>query len=72
MIDLLQMADTAVQAAAQTVSGSDANGDGKLSLVELLTMGGWIMIPLLLLFLITIFCVCRALPRHSAGQPRGW
>ena len=55
MIDLLQIADTAVQAAAQTVSGSDANGDGKLSLVELLTMGGWIMIPLLLLFLITIF-----------------
>jgi biopolymer transport protein ExbB len=54
MIDLLQMADTAVQA-AQTVSGSDANGDGKLSLVELLTMGGWIMIPLLLLFLITIY-----------------
>src|ERR671920_519607 len=54
MMNLLQMADTAVQA-AQTVSASDANGDGKLSLVELLTMGGWIMLPLLLLFLITIF-----------------
>lgn len=54
MMDLLQMADTAVQA-AQTVAQSDANGDGKLSLVELLTMGGWIMLPLLLLFLITIY-----------------
>lgn len=54
MMNLLQMADTAVQA-AQTVAQSDANGDGKLSLVELLTMGGWIMIPLLLLFLITIY-----------------
>ena len=49
MMDLLQMADSAVQA-AQTVAQSDTNGDGKLSLIELLTMGGWIMITLLLLF----------------------
>lgn len=54
MINLLQMVDTAtkaVQAAVQT----DANGDGKISLGELLTMGGWLMIPLLALFLLTIF-----------------
>lgn len=68
MMNLLQMADTVVQA-AQTVAQSDANGDGKLSLVELLTMGGWIMIPLLLLFLITIFVfVERYLAIQKAGR----
>ena len=54
MINLLQMVDTAtkaVQAAVQT----DANGDGKISLGELLIMGGWLMLPLVLLFLLTIF-----------------
>lgn len=68
MMNLLQMADTVVQA-AQTVAQSDANGDGKLSLVELLTMGGWIMIPLLLLFLITIYVfVERYLAIQKAGR----
>ncbi len=71
MMNLLQMADTAVQA-AQTVAGSDSNGDGKLSLVELLTMGGWIMIPLLLLFLITIFVfVERYLAIQKASRVDG-
>ncbi len=71
MINLLQMADTAVQA-AQTVAGSDANGDGKLSMVELLTMGGWIMIPLLLLFLITVFVfVERYLAIQKASRVDG-
>jgi biopolymer transport protein ExbB len=54
MINLLQIVDTTtkvVQAAAQT----DSNGDGKISLGELLTMGGLIMVPLLILFLLTIF-----------------
>ncbi len=54
MINLLQIVDTTtkvVQAAAQT----DTNGDGKISLGELLTMGGLIMVPLLVLFLLTIF-----------------
>lgn len=68
MIDLLQMADTAVQA-AQTVAQSDTNGDGKLSMIELLTMGGWIMIPLLLLFLITIYVfIERYLAIQKAGR----
>lgn len=68
MINLLQMADTAVQA-AQTVAQSDANGDGKLSMIELLTMGGWIMLPLLLLFLITIYVfVERYLAIQKAGR----
>ena len=55
MIDLLQIVDTATQAVTKTVALSDKNGDGNLSLGELLTMGGFIMIPLVLLFLITIF-----------------
>lgn len=55
MIDLLQIVDTATQAVTKTVSLADKNGDGNLSLGELLRMGGFIMIPLVLLFLITIF-----------------
>jgi biopolymer transport protein ExbB len=54
MMTLLQIVDTAAQA-VQTVAQNDANGDGSISLGELLTMGGWLMLPLLLLFLITIF-----------------
>ncbi|RPD44764.1 MULTISPECIES: MotA/TolQ/ExbB proton channel family protein [Chitinophagaceae] len=68
MMDLLQMADTAVQA-AQTVAQSDTNGDGQLSMIELLTMGGWIMLPLLLLFVITIYVfVERYLAIQKAGR----
>jgi biopolymer transport protein ExbB len=55
MIDLLQIVDTATQAVTKTVALADKNGDGSLSLGELLRMGGFIMIPLVLLFLITIF-----------------
>lgn len=54
MMNLLQTIDTAAQA-VQTVAQNDANGDGNISLGELLTMGGLLMLPLLLLFLITIF-----------------
>ena len=54
MINLLQIVDTAVQAAA-SVSANDANKDGNISLGELLSLGGWLMLPLALLFLITIY-----------------
>jgi len=54
MINLLQIVDTAAQA-VQTATQTDANGDGKVSLGELLTMGGWLMLPLAVLFLITIY-----------------
>lgn len=55
MIHLLQqLVDTTVQV-ANSVTQNDANQDGQISLGELLTMGGWLMWPLLLLFLITIF-----------------
>lgn len=54
MIHLLQIVDT-VNQAVQNAAQNDTNGDGSISLGELLTMGGWLMIPLFLLFLLTIF-----------------
>jgi biopolymer transport protein ExbB len=53
MINLLQVVDTLTQTAA--TSQADINKDGSISLGELLTLGGWIMIPLLVLFLATLF-----------------
>jgi biopolymer transport protein ExbB len=54
MINLLQITDSAAQMAA-AVSQNDANRDGNISLGELLSLGGWLMLPLALLFLITIY-----------------
>jgi biopolymer transport protein ExbB len=54
MIDLLQIVDT-VGKVAQTALNGDHNNDGSLSLLELLTMGGWIMIPLGIMLLFTIY-----------------
>jgi biopolymer transport protein ExbB len=54
MINLLQIGDTLAQTAA-AVSQNDANKDGHISLGELLSLGGWLMLPLALLFLITIY-----------------
>lgn len=51
MINLLQIVDTATTAA----NLSDSNKDGKISLIELLQLGGWIMIPLAVLFVVTIY-----------------
>jgi biopolymer transport protein ExbB len=51
MITLLQVVDTAKQVGSNT----DFNKDGKISLGELLTLGGWIMVPLGILFVVTIF-----------------
>jgi biopolymer transport protein ExbB len=52
MFHFLQVTDTVTQTAA---AATDANKDGSISLVELLTLGGWIMIPLGVLFVATIF-----------------
>jgi biopolymer transport protein ExbB len=49
MINLLQIVDTVSQAAQS--AQADANADGKISLMEMLKMGGWLMLPLVLLFL---------------------
>lgn len=54
MIDLLQIVDTASQAVS-AVSQNDANKDGHISLGELITLGGWLMLPLAFLFLLTIY-----------------
>jgi biopolymer transport protein ExbB len=54
MINLLQIVDTVTQAAS-TVAQNDANKDGHISLGELLTLGGWLMLPLAILFLVTIY-----------------
>jgi biopolymer transport protein ExbB len=53
MINLLQIVDTVSQAAQS--AQADANADGKISLMEMLKMGGWLMLPLVLLFLLTVF-----------------
>jgi biopolymer transport protein ExbB len=52
MTNLLQIVDTLSRTAT---SQADMNKDGSISLGELLTMGGWVMIPLVALFLVTIF-----------------
>ncbi|HZI01590.1 MAG TPA: MotA/TolQ/ExbB proton channel family protein [Flavisolibacter sp.] len=52
MLNLLQIADTLNTA---NTSAADVNKDGSISLIELLTLGGWIMLPLGILFVVTIF-----------------
>jgi biopolymer transport protein ExbB len=54
MIDLLQIVDSAGQV-VNAVSQNDANKDGHISLGELITLGGWLMLPLGILFLLTIY-----------------
>ena len=54
MINLLQIVDTATQAANSVVQ-NDVNQDGSISLGELLMLGGWLMVPVIILFLLTIF-----------------
>ncbi len=52
MIDLLQAVTDTTNAVS---SVTDSNKDGEISLIELLTLGGWIMLPLAILFVVTIF-----------------
>ena len=68
MINLLQIVDTLNQAAS-TVAQNDANKDGNISLGELIMLGGWLMLPLGLLFIITIYVfVERLLAIRKASQ----
>ncbi|GAA4327280.1 MotA/TolQ/ExbB proton channel family protein [Flaviaesturariibacter amylovorans] len=55
MINLLQTLDTATKLASGAAAATDANNDGSISFYELLTLGGWLMIPLAVLFLLTIY-----------------
>ena len=72
MIHLLQIADTAKQLANNVnsaISHADANADGSISLGELLTMGGWLMYPLIGLLLLAIFFfVERWIAIRKAGK----
>lgn len=70
MIHLLQT-DTLNQLASNVnsaISHADRNGDGSLSLGELLGMGGWLMYPLIGLLLLAIFFfVERLIAIRKAG-----
>ncbi len=68
----LQIPDSLQQLASNinnTVSQADTNGDGSISLGELLSMGGWLMYPLIGLLLLAIFFFFeRYLAIRKAGQ----
>ena len=67
MFDLLQVGDSLTQA-VKYMAG-DANQDGKLSLFELLSMGGWIMIPLGLMLLFAIYVAAeRSIAIRNAAR----
>jgi biopolymer transport protein ExbB len=53
MIDLLQISDSLNQVAGHI--NVDRNNDGSISFMELLFMGGWIMIPLAIMLLLAIY-----------------
>ena len=53
MIDLLQISDSLTQVAGHI--NVDRNNDGSISFMELLFMGGWIMVPLAIMLLLAIY-----------------
>jgi biopolymer transport protein ExbB len=53
MIDLLQIVDSLT--AATTTAAGDRNHDGHLSFFELISMGGWIMIPLGIMLIMGVY-----------------
>lgn len=53
MFDLLQITDS-INQVVRKMAG-DSNGDGSLSIFELLSMGGWIMIPLALMLIVAVY-----------------
>lgn len=71
MIHLLQT-DTLKQIAStvnSAITNADKNNDGSLSLGELLSMGGWLMYPLIGLLLVAIFFfVERLIAIRKAGN----
>jgi len=67
MIDFLQITDT-LQNVAKFAEG-DRNHDGQLSFFELLTMGGWIMIPLGIMLLLAVYVLAeRTLAIRNAAR----
>lgn len=51
MIDLLQIVDTVNQTTGQLINGKG----GSYSFFDLITMGGWIMVPLGIMLLLTVY-----------------
>lgn len=67
MFDLLQISDTVNQVVKY--AAGDANQDGKLSFFELLTMGGWIMVPLGVMLLMAVYVFAeRSIAIAHAGK----
>lgn len=67
MIDLLQVTDS-LQTAGKFAAG-DTNHDGKISFFELLSMGGWIMIPLAVMLLLGVYVfVERSIAIRNAAK----
>jgi biopolymer transport protein ExbB len=67
MIDFLQITDT-LQNVTKFAAG-DNNHDGQLSFFELLTMGGWIMIPLGVMLLLAVYVFAeRTLAIRNAAK----
>lgn len=54
MFEFLQI-DTVGQLAQKAAAAGDINHDGQISFFELISMGGWIMIPLGVLLLMVVF-----------------
>jgi biopolymer transport protein ExbB len=68
MIDLLQTAVDSLTKATKFAAG-DSNHDGNLSFFELLTMGGWIMIPLGIMLLLGVYVFAeRTIAIRNAGK----
>jgi biopolymer transport protein ExbB len=72
MIYFLQVSDTLQQIASNVnsaITQADKNGDGSISLGELLSMGGWLMYPLIGLLLVAIFFFAeRLIAIRRAGR----
>ena len=67
MIDFLQVVDTVAN--ATKFAAGDSNHDGKISFWELLTMGGWIMIPLAIMLLLAVYVfVERSIAIRNAAK----
>jgi biopolymer transport protein ExbB len=66
MIDLLQVVDTLTTG---KFAAGDTNHDGKISFFELLSMGGWIMIPLAIMLLLGVYVfVERSIAIRNAAK----
>ena len=70
MFDFLQIVDS-LQQAVHYATG-DTDHDGKISFMELVFMGGWIMIPLAIMLLLAVYVFAeRTIAIRNAGRIDG-